>query len=582
MTEQTQHIPNAGQPSEVSESVLSVDATAVDAPVASDAARIAFSGPNPLKERYLTAEERAAQAQAAAAGAVATVEHGAARVADAASDGGHPHAQPMAKEGERPLKRDARTARMGTASIPKLLIEFAIPAIVGMLVNGAYNLIDSIFLGQAMGEIGLSVATAAMPLMTAFLALAMLIGNGGNALAALRLGEGDREAAERTLGNTVMLGIIISAVVLVLVSIPPVMEFLLTLSSTTDEIHDMTSQFFYILAAGLIFNIIGFGVNNFIRTAGAPNVALLTMVVGTVVCIVLNWLFVLVLGWGVVGSALATVMGHGVSCACVIAYFTVVKDVPLKLHKRYLPLDFATVKTILALGTASFAMQVAFAVVNGVINYMLVLYGSQHPMGAEAALASIGIVQRVGFIAFLPIMGVAIAAQPLLGFNYGAGNIPRVRTTLGYAILFATILGTCTWGIVQLFAGPIVGVFGLRDPSLVDFTSFALRVQQALLLVVGFQVVTSQYFQATGQPAKSIVLSLTRQVLFLIPLYIALPIWLPVWVPTLTSLDAIYFAVPIADALAIITSLVFLIWELYRLKKIESGEIEAKFGRKHA
>ena len=491
-------------------------------------------------------------------------------------------AQPMNEEGQAPLKRDQKTARMGTHSIPKLLVEFAIPAIAGMLVNGAYNLIDSIFLGQAMGEIGLSVATAAMPLMTAFLALAMLIGNGGNALAALRLGEGDREAAERTLGNTVMLGIIISVVVLVFVSIPPCMELLLSLSSTTEEIHDLTASFLYILAAGLIFNIIGFGVNNFIRTAGAPNVALFTMVVGTVVCITLNWLFVLVLGWGVVGSALATVLGHAVSCVCVIAYFTVVKDVPLRLHKRYLPLDWSTVKTILALGAASFAIQVGFALVNFVINYMLVLYGSQHPMGAEAALASIGIVQRVGFIAFLPIMGIAVAAQPLLGFNYGASKIDRVRSALKWAMLFATVLGTITWACVQLFAGPIVGIFGLRDPSLTEFTAFALRVQQAMLLVVGFQVVVSQYFQATGQPVKSIILSLTRQVLFLIPLYFVLPVALPVLVPSLTSLDAIYFAVPIADILAIITSIFFLVWELRRLRKVESGEIEAKFGRKRA
>lgn len=178
-------------------------------------------------------------------------------------------------------KGNERTARMGTGPIPKLVLEFAIPSIVGMLVNGAYNVIDSIFLGQAMGEIGLSVATAAMPLMTIFMALGMLIGNGGNALAALRLGEGNKQAAEKSLGNTVCLGIIIAIVVAIIACIPPCMEALLSLSSATPEIHDYTYSFIQIIAFGVIFQIIGMGVNNFIRTAGAPNRALLTMVIGT-------------------------------------------------------------------------------------------------------------------------------------------------------------------------------------------------------------------------------------------------------------------------------------------------------------
>ena len=202
-----------------------------------------------------------------------------------------------------PSKRDERTARMGTGSIPKLVLEFAIPSIVGMLVNGAYNVIDSVFLGQAMGEIGLSVATAAMPIMTIFMALSMLIGNGGNALAALRLGEGSREAAEKSLGNTVSLGIILAIIIAVLACVPPCMEALLSLS----ECHSRNPRLHLFVypnrGVRCDFQIIGMGVNNFIRTAGAPNRALLTMIIGTVSCIILNYLFVLVLGWGVVGSA---------------------------------------------------------------------------------------------------------------------------------------------------------------------------------------------------------------------------------------------------------------------------------------
>ncbi len=478
-------------------------------------------------------------------------------------------------------RAEDRTKRMGNGSIPKLIIEFAIPSIVGMLVNGAYNVIDSIFLGQAMGEIGLSVATAAMPLMTIFMALSMLIGNGGNALAALRLGEGNKDAAEKSLGNTVCLGIIMAVFVAVFISIPVCAEALLSLSSVTPEIHDYTYSFVHIISLGFIFQLIGMGVNNFIRTAGAPNRALSTMLIGAISCIVLNYLFVLVLGWGVVGSALATVLGQAISCVCVLWYFLITKNVSFRLYARNLKLEAEVVGFIFSLGAASFILQIAISVISFLVNYLLVLYGGQSPYGAEAALASIGVVQRCAMFTVLPIIGIAVSIQPLLGYNYGASLISRVRTTLGYGILAAVFLGTCMWILIHVFAYDIVELFGIRDDSLRDFTVFALNIQLLLLPVVGFQIVASNYFQATGQPLKSVILSLTRQVLFLIPLYIALPIILPHMGLGLTSLDAIYFAVPISDVLSVITSLAFLSAELKRLKGVEKGTIKAKFGRKN-
>lgn len=478
-----------------------------------------------------------------------------------------------------PSKRDERTARMGTGSIPKLVLEFAIPSIVGMLVNGAYNVIDSVFLGQAMGEIGLSVATAAMPIMTIFMALSMLIGNGGNALAALRLGEGSREAAEKSLGNTVSLGIILAIIIAVLACVPPCMEALLSLSSATPEIHDYTYSFIQIVAFGVIFQIIGMGVNNFIRTAGAPNRALLTMIIGTVSCIILNYLFVLVLGWGVVGSALATVLGQGISCLSVLWYFLLTKNVAFKLYARNMKLDAEVVGFIFSLGAASFIMQMAMSVINFVINYLLVFYGGQSAMGAEAALASIGIVQRCSMFTVLPLIGTAVAIQPLLGYNYGAGLIPRVRKTLGFGILMATVIGTCMWVVILLFSGDIVSVFGIRADALREFTAFALKVYLIMLPVIGFQIVVGNYFQATGQPMKSIILSLTRQVLFLIPLLIVLPLVLPSLIPGITSLDAIYFAAPVSDALSVLTAAAFIAFELRRLKRVEAGEESSRFGK---
>ena len=465
-------------------------------------------------------------------------------------------------------------SRMGTASIPRLIVEFAIPSIAGMVVNGAYNVIDSVFLGQAMGATGQAVMTAANPIMVMFMALAMLIGNGGNALCALRLGEGRHEDAERCLGMTVTLGILIAAVVAFIALCPITVDFLLSLTSATPEILDQTRLFVRILSAGFIFQLIGMGVNNFIRTAGAPNRALGTMVIGAVACTAFNYLFVIVFGWGVAGSALATISGQAASFVSVLWYFLFTPGVPLKLRLRLMGLKVRVVGRICALGSPRFILQVGIALVAIVSNAMLVKYGSQHPLGADNALASIGVVTRLTMFSIFPLIGTAVALQPLLGFNYGARLIARVRKTYFCGIAGATGIALVLWVIVQAFSHQIIGAFGLRDPQLVDFTAFALRVQLMMLPLVGFQIVTSNYFQATGQPAKSIFLSLTRQILFLIPCYLALPIILPGIFSGLTGLDAIYFAPPVADAISIFVAGCFAAFELKRLKKIESGSIK--------
>lgn len=470
-----------------------------------------------------------------------------------------------------------KVARMGSGSIPRLTIEFAIPAIAGMLVNGAYNIIDSIFLGQAMGPLGQASMTAATPVMIVFMAISMWVGNGGNALSALRLGEGDREAAERSLANTVTLSFVLSILVALLAFVPSTINGLLSLSSATPEVWDNARVFIQIISAGFIFQCIGMGVNNFIRTAGAPNRALATMVVGTVVCIVFNYLFVMVLGYGIRGSAMATVIGQLASCSCVLWYFLCTPNVPLKLRARLMPLRPNVARLILTLGLASFLLQVGACVVNLVLNAMLVKYGAMSSLGPDNALASIGVVSRIAMFTVFPLIGMAIAVQPLLGFNYGAHLYDRVRKTLLCGVAGATIIAVFMWVLVHLFPLQIISAFGIIDVELRDFTIFAMKVQLMLLPLVGFQIVCSNYFQATGQPAKSVFLSLTRQILFLVPLYLFLPQWLPMWFPGLDGLDALYFAGPVADFLAVFATVIFMIREMQRIKKLESGEIQAKF-----
>ena len=247
-----------------------------------------------------------------------------------------------------------------------------------------------------------------------------------------------------------------------------------------------------------MFQCIGMGVNNFIRTAGAPNRALGTMIIGAVSCTVFNFLFVMVLGWGVQGSALATVCGQAISCATALWYFIVTKNVPMKLHLHYLPLHLRTVRLILSAGSGQLRRTGGHGRGELRAEQSAEHVRRHEPAGSEGALASIGVVQRVAMFAVLPLIGVSIAIQPLLGFNYGAHLFERVKKTLWYGIFGATGIGLALWALVHLFPEQIVGFFGITNESLRDFTVFALKVQLLMLPFIGFQIVGSNYFQATG------------------------------------------------------------------------------------
>ncbi len=466
---------------------------------------------------------------------------------------------------------DDKVTRMGSASIWRLLFEFAIPAIAGTLVNAAYNLISTIFLGTAMGPIGIAAMQVAAPIMIVFMACSMLVGAGGNALAALLLGEGKRDRAELVLGNTVTLSLFISVIVAIAALVPASLNMILDASSATAEVRPYAADYIRIICLGFIFQCIGFGVNNFIRTCGKPNRALLTMVSGAVSCIIFNYFFVMVFGWGVIGSALATIMGQAVNCFSVLHFFVLNKETPLRLRWSKMKPDVHIDLNIITLGAASFFVQLGAAVLTFVTNMLLVKYGAIHPIGEDAALASIGLVQRVAMFAVMPLIGVSIAAQPLLGFNYGARLFKRVRETWLDAIILATIFAVLMWALAHLFPRQIVNLFGITDEGLVEFTIFAMQVQLLAIPIVGFQIVGSNYFQATGQPAKSILLSLSRQVLFLLPCMIILPEWLPTWT-SYTGLDAIYIATPVSDIMATVLTLIFVLIELKRLAHIEKHE----------
>ena len=477
----------------------------------------------------------------------------------------HKQVAPASPDNNR--AQDKRVSRLGTSPLGGLIAEFALPAITGMIVSGAYAVIDSVFLGQAMGSLGLSAATVAAPFMILIVAFGVLIGNGGNTLAALRLGEGKVDEAERVLGNTVLLCLVLGISVFVAVCIPAIMDALLAISSATPEVAPFARTFITIIAAGMFVQMIGIGVNNFIRSAGAPNRALITMLIGTVVCIIANYLLVLRFGLGVEGSALATVIGQSVTAISVLWYFTKTKNVAFRLRVKNMRPRVHLIKTMIVLGVPSFIVQIGIAVLCVVLNVLIVQYGETSTIGTVGALASIGVVQRVALFTILPLVGITVAIQPLLGFNYGAKLYARVKSTLMYGIVINSVFSIVMWLIIRIFPYPIVQAFGISNPDLLAYTEFAMQVQLFMLPLVGFQIVGSNYFQATGQPIISIILSLMRQMLVLVPILLTINLWMPHLFPQFTQLDCLNFAMPISDIISTTVALIFVIREVRRLNK---------------
>ena len=460
------------------------------------------------------------------------------------------------------------TDRLGTSSILKLLLEFSIPAIIMMTFNALYNIVDSVFLGQAVGEAGIAVTTLAFPIMILLMGLSALAGQGGNALAAIQLGEDKIGEVERTVGNTVLLLIIISAIIALagIVFIEP----LLVLVGTTPELHDMAKTFVQIVMVGFVFQCIGMGANNFLRTEGKPMLALITSMLGTIMCIVFNFVLVMWMGLGVVGSAFATIIGQGIGMVPVIWYLVRGKDAPFHLKLACMRPDVRLWGRILSLGIASFIMQVANAVINTILNQTLAYYGALDPVGASGALAAIGVAGRINGFAFMPAIGVLMGAQTLIGYNYGARKWKRVIKAYWLGVLFSTIIITFFFILIHVIPGPIVQLFGVEG-DLEQFCIYALQVMTMMFPLVGFQMMSSNYFQSTGQPLKATLLSLTRQVLFLIPLLLLLPQFLPGFIEV-TSLQAVCFTYPTADILSIVTTAAFIIPELVKLKRRSSEE----------
>ncbi len=431
-------------------------------------------------------------------------------------------------------------------NIGKLLWEFSIPAIIGMSVNAFYNIASRIFVGQGVNSLAIAAVTVAMPIMILLYAVAMLIGIGATALISIRLGEQKKDEADKIAGSATFMLILlplIASIIYFLFSEPTLRLF----GATSREVLPYARDYIHIIMMGAVPLAIGFGLNNFIRAEGNPRFAMFTQIIGGVVNVILHYVFIFILGWGIKGAALAVISGQTVSAIWVLSYFIRGRS-QIKIKLKYMKPQMSIAVKIMAIGFAPFAMQIANSVQQTILNKIIMFYGG------DLALAAVGIVMSVGMILIMPIVGISQGAQPIIGYNYGAQRYERVKEALKKGIMASTVLAIISFVGTQFFATPVVALFSKEDAALTQLSAHALVTFFACLPIVGFHILGSNYFQAVGKPIQSTILSLSRQVLIFIPLLLILPNF---W-----GIDGVWRTAPIADVLAVLLTATLLFYEM--------------------
>ncbi|HOC06656.1 MAG TPA: MATE family efflux transporter [Bacillota bacterium] len=439
------------------------------------------------------------------------------------------------------------TKQLGQVKITKLLLQFSIPATVGMLVNALYNVVDRIFVGNGAGRLALSAITVEFPMTLVVMAFNMLIGVGASTLISIRLGEGRNEEAQEIMGNAFVLFLIIGALVTVFGLI--YLEPILALLGASPEVMPYAKDYAGILTAGTLSFTIGMGMNNMIRAEGNPRMAMATMLIGAITNIILDPVFIYIFKWGIKGAAIATIIGKIFSAIWVLRYFFRGSS-QLRLNLRKIKMKTAHILSILSLGVAPFLMQLVAGLLNLFLNNSLMLYGG------DLAMAAMGVVNGITNLMLMPLFGISQGLQPIIGYNYGARNYSRVKEALYKGMLFATAISVLGFAVIMLFPSQLVALFGKNDADLIAMGAKGLRQFLFTMPIFGVLVVGSNYFQAVGKPKRALFLSLTRQLLFFIPSIIILPKF---W-----GLPGIFYSGPASDVLATTIMAIFLTWELKR------------------
>lgn len=436
----------------------------------------------------------------------------------------------------------SQTTELGTAPVHKLLFKYAMPAIIAMTAMSLYNIVDSIYIGHGCGALALGALTVAKPFMDICAAFGSLVGVGASSLLAIYLGEKDYDRANRVLGNVIVMNVILSALVMAvgLIWLDPILLAFGASEDTLGYAHDYMEIILY----GNILTHIYFGLNALLRSAGHPRFSMTATIVAVVVNIILDPLFIFGMEMGVRGAALATVISQAVAVVWQLTKF-MDKNELVRFHRGIWRLNRHITSRALAIGMSPFLYNIAHCFVVIIINNQLKNFGG------DMAIASYGVINRLTFVFAMMVMGLNQGMQPIAGYNYGAKQYDRVLQSFYLTCAYATgVMGIVF--VLGEFCPEVVTKMFTHDPVLIAQTIKPMRIICSTMLIIGFQMVAGNLFTSIGKAGRSIFLSLTRQVIYLIPLTLLLPMVFA------DPLDGVWWAIPVSDALAAVTAIIVL------------------------
>lgn len=450
---------------------------------------------------------------------------------------------------------DERLRELATGSIGRLLWQYSLPAVVGMVVMSLYNVIDRIFIGQGVGPEAIAGLAITFPVMNVATALGVLVGAGASARVSILLGAGNKAGAERVLGNALTLTIVIGVIYIGIFA--AVLDPMLRAFGASDATLPYAHDFILHLLPGLLLTNIAFGLNNIMRASGYPVRAMVTMMIGAGSNLILAPIFIFWLGWGITGAAVATDIAMGISALFVLQHFLSQK-VDLRFRPGIYGLRWKAVVGIVSIGAAPCLVNFAGSAINVIVNLNLVQYGS------DLAVAAAGIFTTYTSLIVMVVIGICQGMQPIVGYNYGAGHYDRLRRTLWLTVACSTVIVTLG-SAFGIFCPRLIARAFTTDAMLIDLTARAFSIAMTAFWSVGFQVVVTNFFQSIGFAGKSIVMSLCRQVIFLIPLLYLLP--------PFHDLDGIWASFPISDLLSTVVAAILLWWQLRTIPRITPAAI---------
>ena len=450
--------------------------------------------------------------------------------------------------------RTTREIELETKKVSKLVWDYAFPAIIGTMVNATYNIIDRVFIGQGVGALAISGLAVTFPVMNLTAALGMLVGAGASSRISINLGKKNHERAEKILGNSFLLTVVLNLVFMTLLMV--FLEPILMAFGASEQTYPYAKEYLQIILPGNIFVTMTFSFNSMMRASGYPQKAMYTMLIGAFLNIILDPIFIFVFDMGIAGAAWATIISMFIGMLFVMNHFTS-KTSTLRLRKKNIRFEKSILIAIVSIGLSPFFMQVAASGVAVLMNTSLKSHGGDLAVGAY------GILMSMFMLIIMFVIGLNQGLQPIIGYNYGAEIYSRVKAAFYHGIKIATIVTTMGFLLGMFFPRLFARAF-TSDLQLLDLAENALRISIIAFPLVGFQIVISGYFQSIGQAKKSIILSLSRQIIFLIPSILILP--------RLLGLNGVWAATPVSDFLASMLAFIFFIRQRRILKTLIEKE----------